>query len=298
MIVLTVSCRFSQADYWVYGWADTDEWTSTYGYNAVDFVYFVLGSYFFPLSIVLMLVFMSHSYKRTTSAFRKYVVYVPMLIGFIIAAVFSFMYARNVLTCISFYCMGGAEYNSTAEPVATFLGTLYFFVCLLFSFGYILLIVMTYSSDTGENNKTVAVGSGETDRLMGEENRGSTHFHTSKQGINKQLYSSRFQTTGNVSSVAKSLIIAFVLLILYPIFFFACMLLPTWWNLFTWSGIQYYQSYTPDLSLGYYFSFTVREVVAKLFPVRIILKRLHIPPADEILLLNCRISFYFTASFT
>jgi hypothetical protein len=214
-----------------------------------------------------MIVFMSHSYKRTQSATRKYILYVPLLIAFIICAVFSFMYARNVLTCISFFCMGGAEYNTTAQPIATFLGSIYFFVSLLFCFGFILLIVMTYTNDI-KDPKSVSDGAvpGETDRLI-EREVGHHGHHTSKQGINKQLYSGRSQVTGNLSTFAVAVIIATVLLILYPVFFFACMLLPTWWNLFTWAGIQYYQSYTPDLSLGYYASFTYSEVVAKLFPV-------------------------------
>jgi hypothetical protein len=129
--------------------------------------------------------------------------------------------------------------------------------------------VLTYINDVESAAAKAGYGNSETDRLIERESGFGTHIHMAKQGINKQLNSGRFHVTGKLSSGAKAVIVASVLVILYPLIIAACMIMPTWWNLFTWSGINYYQALIPSTVYGWYLSVSVGNgtVVGKLFPV-------------------------------
>ena len=278
-------CSFSQADYWVYGWTDYDEWTEAEGYDAVDFVYYVFSCYFFPLAIVFMLVFMSHSYKRIASCRTKIYIYTSMSAIFAVAAVFAFIYARNILTCLAYFCVAGTEYDSSADNLQTMMGTIYFFVSIFFSIGFLYLLQLTLNGRDSlsaalmcapelSSAKLQAVPlPSESDPLISRTSNGlsSTTSYSVSPDMRRpgdvRIVPNRVGMTGQLSTMALASIIATVFLIFYPILIFACMLLPTWWNLFTWTGIQYYQELVPDLSYGYYFSWTSGTVVGKLFPV-------------------------------
>jgi hypothetical protein len=72
---------------------------------------------------------------------------------------------------------------------------------------------------------------------------------------------------GTISMWTKTIILCFVFIGFYPIMIFACMLLPTWWNGFTFHGIKAYQMDLPSKKAGYYFHTKSNDRYLKLFPV-------------------------------
>jgi hypothetical protein len=64
---------------------------------------------------------------------------------------------------------------------------------------------------------------------------------SSASTINIKVDNSSFVNNRNWEEVKKVIILAVVFGLFYPAFFFACMMLPTWWDYFTRYYIQTYQ---------------------------------------------------------
>jgi hypothetical protein len=83
----------------------------------------------------------------------------------------------------------------------------------------------------------------------------------------------RLRRNGKLSFITQCFVLSLAFVALYPIMFFACLLLPTWWSGFTWKSIQDYQMYLPSKDAGYYFYIKSGDRYLQIFPVR----TLHVP---------------------
>ena len=67
--------------------------------------------------------------------------------------------------------------------------------------------------------------------------------------------------------LSEAIFIALVFFMFFPIFIFACTILPTWWTGFTRYEIQKYQKFVPPQAYGTYWAVKMNEtVVLKVFP--------------------------------
>jgi hypothetical protein len=131
---------YLRADYFILGSTRSKRWEVLgAGYTPGQFVGLFFGTYLLSLSIIFMLLFLSHSFKNIPHHhWLKLPLYSCLWSLFAAATCGSFYIARNVLTCMSYVCRGAdAITNGQKAPKnnysgKNFVGMLYFFVSLFF----------------------------------------------------------------------------------------------------------------------------------------------------------------------
>lgn len=193
---------------------------------------------------------------------------VPLLFAlfacFSAATVESYIMAQNTLSCLIYFCVNAPDLSPNTSSGANFIGMVYFFVCLFFSFVFLYLLVLTISWGWVSTSNVSADESDESSSLLPGKSDLSIAF------TNKDFQTYRLARTGKLSQFRLALLVASVLALLYPLLIVSCTLLPTWWNMFQSAAIIYYQSTMPDQSLGSYWYIESGDVVMKLFPVRLV----------------------------
>jgi len=336
--------QFLQCDYMQYGWSSgTPDWTTSAGYTTLDFIYLVLGTYFFPLAIVFLVAFCQQSFNSLP---HESVVKVPLfytILGLLVAAAIAAFYmASGVLSCIGYFCINipsiddpyNTDDGSTIKSGQDFVGMVYFFTAWYFGVIFLIYLIMLHREITNSSPGS-RFGNKNRDRLE-EEAISRAMSSAAAQAAAAAAASSRAPRVGRFfnnnnkpaltplrsawevdeehedfdpllfdqqlaeqhlrlqqevdlvngiapvpvartgieggrglysTTTSKALTLFAVFGLFYPLVFFACCVLPTWWNNFTVYGIHKNQATSPQKAYGMYWSITISSsLVFKLFP--------------------------------
>jgi predicted ferric reductase len=262
--------EFLDADYFVYNGEEQD-WTASYGYTYAQFAYFFFGCYFFPISIIFMLMFVSESFLNTPPQYEhvKAPVYLALMFTFMAGVIVSYEMGQNVLNCIWYFCIGGPDENEGTSAGTNFMAMVYFFVSFIFMgifFGLLCMLGLEYYR-TSKVGGTVAEMSGLMAMTGMEGGETEKEVIATGESFTVSQYPKTPSRTGKPSVTLKITIICLVFLGLYPLLLLACMLLPTWWSKFTHALIEAYQNTLPSQSVGTYAYYVFPSGVAiKLYP--------------------------------
>ena len=249
------------------------DWGTPAGYTVPQFVALLLGTYLLPLGLMLILVYAVQSYK---SLFLRYspikALFYLLLTAVSMYAVYrSYVMSKDILDC-GIFCIGhDATVNSTNDAAIVSTGVIYFVVCvgLTALFAYLTLLtihdIARYNS-VGQDPSapaTSAKGSSiiyETQPLM----KGFDPTAQAKETYKQK--STQYRRNG-ARSIQTVVALALTFGALYPVFFFACTALPTWWAYFTKHSIQAYEVSRPPKAYGFYWKVAIGDdLVLKLFP--------------------------------
>ena len=128
----------------MYGWQGWAEWTDPAGYSVIQFIEYLLATLFLPLAVIFMFLFGSHSYNNIPHTHSiKQPLYFALFAWFIAASLESFFMAKNILTCLSYFCIGAPDLSSDATSAQNFIGAIYFIFCCIFGLLFLYLFILT-----------------------------------------------------------------------------------------------------------------------------------------------------------
>jgi Ferric reductase like transmembrane component len=248
------------------------KWSTPAGYTRLQFAYLVLGTYFIPIAIIFMSLFISKSLQQIPDhGYFKLPMYVFLMFGFLAGCITSARYSWEVLGCIGTFCVGTSNATSTSSGSIS-VNMIFFSICLYFFLALAgataitglkkyrcqhLLPQPTYRQNPISNQT----------RLVNEKQNVKSDALSVNSMNDLRAAESRHRKERKHSLLKEMIMVALVFAVLYPILFVACMILPTWWSGFTKFKIQQYQAQVPPQSHGIYWAMTVKEnVVLKLFP--------------------------------
>lgn len=287
---------FFQCDY--IRFPNHDDWSTSAGYTLPQFLALVMGTYSLPLGLMSLLVYAVQSFKSTYWASFTTKVFVYLLLagvsGFCTLA--SYLMSREVIDC-AVVCVGhDAEANATNDAAIISTGLIYFLVAAALTLLFVSLALLSLfaifdarlhegpeggppakgdkassssstissasssGSSTSGNSSSAnkASGKGETKPLLGDLDPKSLPSYAHKSAQARRSKARSLQTLLAMALTFGSL---------YPVFFFACITLPTWWANFSKHGIQTYEASRPSKKFGYYVEFNFgSDLVLKLFP--------------------------------
>jgi len=248
---------FLQAQYFQIGW-----WNGGSFYQN-DVILVIFGTYLLPLSLILLLVFANLSFKNINHSNEKVLIYIVCIFIFSSLAGYGYYMSRDVFNCLGYFCMSDSITEDTGDPSGSnFVGLLYFLIGLFFDIIFGSFILMIYF------NKERVVQSGpvpgmlsEYEPILSNEKRYSNKypfynapsFLDCQLGLRKKYWSEFF-------------LVSLVFLVLYPLLFVACLIMPTGWNNFSQYGIQSYQHSNPDQKYGTYIVWYANYTYFKLYP--------------------------------
>jgi hypothetical protein len=171
---------YLRADYFILGSTRSKRWEVLgAGYTPGQFVGLFFGTYLLSLSIIFMLLFLSHSFKNIPHRhWLKLPLYSCLWSLFAAATGGSFYIARNVLTCMSYACRGadvitnGQKAPKNNYSGKNFVGMLYFFVSLFFLFlftGAIGLLLYKRCSSSTNASASALVGEDDQEEVAQQE---------------------------------------------------------------------------------------------------------------------------------
>lgn len=169
--------------------------------------------------------------------------------------------ASDVFYCLGYFCISDTLAEDSGDPSgANFIGLLYFLVGIFFISIFIAYIVQIYIY------KDKVMQSGPI--IMSEY---SPILEHDKKYLNKYpFYNSPTLLDCQLGLRKKYwseyLLIGLVFLVLYPLLFIACCIMPTGWNNFSEYGIQAYQHYEPSKTYGSYIGWYADYTYFKLYP--------------------------------
>lgn len=281
---------------------DHSQWSVVGGYTVSQFVALVIATYMLPVGIIFMLIYAVQSYKNDWGGYwGKIIINFLLFLVFLAASVASYFQSADVLEC-GIFCMTGPSTQSDINNAAIVsFGLLYF----IFSFGFTVLFLfmtiyagLSYSDpepplatvQTVEEVKplipaaTTSVVSKFALSFRGNKDStpppsaSATAVAQSLQTSPSKNYShlrggsgSSITSTGTPSPSHTRLIsissVCLVFAVLYPLLFFACTALPTWWADFTKYSIQKNLADQPSQEYGTYWSISLGDgIILKLFP--------------------------------
>ena len=294
-LVVGVLCydSFFQCDY--VRFPDHDDWSTSAGYTLPQFLALVMGTYSLPLGLMSLLVYAVQSFKSTywASFTTKFFVYLLLAAASLCGAFASYLMSSEVIDC-AIVCVGhDAEANVTNDAAIISTGLLYFlvtaaltvlFVSLAFLSLFAVFDARLQEGPEGQQGKGSSSSSSSSSTVSAASTASGSSSSASKAGIkgetkpllgnatdSKPLPSYAHKSTQARRSKARSLqtLLAMALTFgaLYPVFFFACITLPTWWAYFSKHGIQTYEASRPSKEYGYYVEFNFgSDLALKLFP--------------------------------
>lgn len=221
-----------------------NNWSVAEGFLTSEFVALLFGTICFPSGLLGLLVFAIQESKQHGSIHLKLAVFVTLFIGSLICAGYAYDMGHEILECGILFCMG-SNANDTSDRYGygapIMMGTLYFFLALLFAFIFGYVIFITF----------ILQRSG------------------SRLEINTLLVSKPLLATQSPNSYSPSnfLILAIVFGLLLPFTFFLSISLPSWWNQFTRYKLEDYLGSKPNQAYGYYWSVQLsNNFIVKIFP--------------------------------
>jgi predicted ferric reductase len=171
---------------------------------------------------------------------------------------------KQIIDC-GIYCVGsGATTDATNDAAVVSTGLLYFIVGLALTALFLALALLSAFSAEQDNNGGKGIGAAE---------RGDSKpllpplrdpAEVKSLGIkHKSAQALRNRAKNAYTVVALALTFGFV----YPVFFFSCTALPTWWAYFTKHGIQAYEVSLPPKTYGTFWSLKIgQDLILKLYP--------------------------------
>ena len=239
------------------------KWETPAGYTKMQFVHLVIGTYFIPVAIILMSIFVSKSSKKTSyTSIYKLATYTSLTLISLLGCAVSAYYAGEVLGCIGYFCMGSSEASSTSSGLIT-VNLVFFAICVYFSIIFMWATFITGMAKCHEAN-TVSVANSTYYQIHNDmtSNTLSTNNLEALRAAEKS-----HRKAYRYSTLKELTLVALVFTVLYPIMILACTLLPTWWSDFTLFKIQKYQAQEPSKEYGFYWMLTFNDdVIMKLFP--------------------------------
>ena len=274
LISITCYYYFLANDYFV---LPKKAWTTEAGYTKLDFVYFVLGTYFLPVGILLLLIFVSksskHRYSRPAS---KFFMYLFLTAVFSVGAAVSGNNAKDVLGCIGHFCTG-KDGSALALPGVVSANLVLYFISLFFVIIFLGVTVMEGISLYQKNSRRIFSSSALYSSTSATDNS-ALHYSafTESPQNDKEIAEDilitkaaekRHRNVYRKAWISEAIFIALLFLVLYPILILACTLLPTWWNNFSRLKIQQYQMSVPSQAYGTYWALQLNNnILLKLYP--------------------------------
>lgn len=202
------------------------EWTVPAGYSVPQFVALVIGTFMLPLGIVLLLVFAVQSSKNKWNDFLKMATYAGLFMLSCLGIFLSYDMAEDVLSC-GIFCMGSeATQNEINDAGIIFMGLIYFFVCIGFALLFLYLSVLSMHQRSEYDPPPTYLS--------------QTDEHESKPLLQANHSGARPLFVGRQKHLTVTVVVL-TFAVLYPLLFFACTALPTWWSYFSHFSIQEYQ---------------------------------------------------------
>jgi len=276
---------------------DHSQWSVVGGYTVSQFVALVIGTYTLPVGVMFMLIYAAQSYKNEWGGYAgKIVLNFLLFLLFLAASIASYIQAADVLECGIFCMTGPSEQNEINNAAIVSFGMLYF----IFSFGFtVLFLLMTiYSAlswydpeaplasvQSADEVKPLIPAAATTTSIVSKFSlsfRGNKEQPVVAQTVqNSPSKGVHYQQGGNGTTggvgvgtppVSRTRLISItsvclVFAVLYPLLFFACTALPTWWAGFTKYTIQENLADEPSKEYGSYWSVSLGDgIILKLFP--------------------------------
>jgi hypothetical protein len=129
------------------------DWSNEAGFTQEEFAWLVIGSFFMPIGLCLHLIFIVQWFKdNRPHRYLKFFIFYSLFGLAIWAIIESYNLAKNVLDC-GIFCVGSStipedDEKSTGE---TFIGLVYFFICLALLAIYLSIIVMLHTQTSQSN---------------------------------------------------------------------------------------------------------------------------------------------------
>ena len=262
---------FFQCDYVQH--PNHSEWSTPAGYTVPQFVALVIGTYLLPFGLMLVLVYAVQSYKSPFWAYTpiKVFVYAALAALAAYATHLSYLMGKEIIDC-GVFCIGhDASSNATNDAAIVSTGIIYFIVSLLLAALFSALALLSIFSSPQDN-----VASNRTERGSSSANNGTSLVYENEplippdparaKEMSFKQKSTQFRRN-RARSAQTVLALALTFGALYPIFFLACTVLPTWWAYFTKHSIQTYEASRPPEAYGTYWRLAVGgDLVLKLYP--------------------------------
>ena len=247
-------------------------WSTPAGYTKLQFAYLVLGTYFVPMAIIFMSIFVSKSFKQIPHhAAGKFPIYLSVTLLFLVGCIASASYAGEVLGCIGYFCIGTSGTTKTSSGTIT-VNMVFFSICLYFlmAMAGVVSIVGTAKYPNGFSTSRPTYSevprTNDASSLTEKHDRVSDKLFTNNLR-NLRIAEHRHRKAYALSWLKEMAMISLVFIVLYPLMILSCTILPTWWSGFTRYKIQQYQQQMPDQSNGFYWAVSVNDhVILKLFP--------------------------------
>lgn len=207
------------------------EWTVSSGYTVAQFVALVIGTFMLPMGIIFLLIFAVQSSKNKWNDALKICTYALLCGGSALGVALSHSMAEDVLSC-GIFCFGddGVQREKNDAAVVA-MGLIYFFVSIFFMVVFFCLTILAIFSQN-------AVEPPPTYMQPEDEKKPLLHNPTQSSAVNR----ADIQPVHTGPSKHVSVFVVFLTFaVVYPLLFFACMSLPTWWSYFTKYDIQGYQ---------------------------------------------------------
>ena len=247
-------------------------WKTDAGYTKLNFVYFLVGTYFLPVAIMFTLIFISKSSKYLPSrSYGKLLIYAFLLATFTVGCITSANNCSDVLNCIGLFCIGTSGASNTSSGVVSF-NLVLFFIAIFFSVifaslslteGFALYQMRLKPEEYSSLNAVEKSPLVDSDFKVPTKPNSGTRKHMEAVRSSERTHRKTYMQAW----LSEALLMTLIFLVLYPILILASTLLPTWWSGFTRYKIQEYQLSVPSQAYGLYWSLTFKEkVVLKLYP--------------------------------
>jgi len=274
-LALGIKCydSFFQCDYVQIN--NHSDWSTPAGYTIPQFIALLIGTYALPLGLMLVLVYSVQSYKSPFWAITpvKVLVYLTLSALSACATYGGYKMGKQIIDC-GIYCVGNeATTDATNDAAVVSTGVLYFIVGLALTALFLALALLSVFSAAQDNSGGKGVDASSASGAAAVASAADTKpllplvrdpAEVKSMGIkHKSAQTLRNRAKNAYTVVALALTFGFV----YPVFFFSCTALPTWWAYFTKHGIQAYESSVPPKTYGAYWSLEIgQNLILKLYP--------------------------------
>jgi len=270
-IVVGVKCydSFFQCDY--VQRSNHGDWSTPAGYTVPQFVALVLGTYLLPLGLMLMLVYAVQSYKSLFLVNNplKVLIYL-VLAAFCGFGVYnSYLMGKEIIDCGVLFCVGhDATTNVTNDAAVISTGALFFIISVAMTFLFSVLSLLSLHDAVNfmmHADQGSVRDSGGSSLFYDKQSLLPSDPALVKEMTHKQKSTQYRRNQSRSTHTVLALALTFGAL--YPLFFLACTMLPTWWAYFSKHSIQTYEASRPPKSYGTYWKISLgNDLVLKLFP--------------------------------
>ena len=246
---------------------DKKEWFSKAGYSQIDFSWFLVATFSFPIGYACFIVSLVQIFKDNIHISMKYI-FLYMLFGLSswIASIAYGMVA-DIFDCGIIYCGKYALKRPHVSHARVFIGMTYFSVVMF------TLLIITYMLVTIHYKQLNDSFSLVSSRMHVTIDNPSSGLKTFKKSSNQNYKTNVLKSFNNFQYYKKYIIYIFTFVLLFPSVLFFTMLLPTSWKRFTPMKILEFQSNIPNLKNGFYWKYDFdinnnnnSNIIMKLYP--------------------------------